>query len=182
MPIRRSLLFKIDLMAAAVALSTAGLLGGCVEQDAARPGPLPSVHGSSPAASRPIWTIEVSATAGAALVLNEAGGGERLRIACRRNPTDLYVAVPAFHRIGSEDRLTLGAGDEVMPLVVAPAATAGASVEATGELSQAFVEAIAAGRPIGAAYGAQQIRAVDAPAPDLAQRFAQACREALGSR
>lgn len=38
------------------------------------------------------WTLQASATAGSALVWGDHQGREPLRIACRRNPADLYVA------------------------------------------------------------------------------------------
>ena len=127
------------------------------------------------------WTMQVSAAAGAALVLRSETGAERLRIACRRQPADLYVVAPVFRQIGSEERLTLGAGDALATLVVAQDTPPGAPLAASGMLTEIFIAAVAAGRPIGASYGASQIAPL-APPPELAARFADACRQALGER
>ena len=144
-------------------------LVACAPDEPARPT-------NAPAASA--WTMQVSASAGAALVLRSEIGAERLRIACRRQPAELYVVAPVFRQIGSEERLTLGAGDALATLVVAQNTPRGAPMAASGTLTEIFIEAVAAGRPIGASYGASQI-APHAPPSELAARFADACRQAL---
>src|SRR5690606_27373646 len=42
----------------------------------------------------------------------DAAGAERLRLSCRADLPALHIAAPGFSPISSEDRLTLGAGDE----------------------------------------------------------------------
>ena len=128
------------------------------------------------------WSLQASATAGAAIILSDDTGAERLRIACRRNPAELYVSAPAFTRIGSEERLTLGAGDELATLVVSQETPPGRPLEAVGQLSADFVDAFAAGRAIAASYGASAIGPAPSPPPHLRASFAAACREALSGR
>jgi len=99
---------------------------------------------------------------------------EELRIACRRNPRDLWVVVPSFRPIGSEERLSIGAGQEVVALVAHLEARP-QGVEATGEVSAAFLRALAAGAPVSVSYGAQTLGEAAGPPKDMAERFARAC-------
>lgn len=162
------------LIAAAATLG----LAACQER-AAHPEPAPAAPAQAPpAAEQPAerWSLQASAAAGAAVILSDASG-ERLRIACRRNPADLFVSAPALTPIGSEERLTLGAGDELAVLVVEQGLPEGAPLQAVGAMSPAWVEAMAAGRPVAVSYGAQQVKAPELPA-DVRAAFAQGCREA----
>jgi hypothetical protein len=119
------------------------------------------------------WTMQASATAGAALVHTAKDGAEDLRVACRRNPADLWVSAPRFSRIGSEDRLSLGAGDKATALV-ADLQAEGAGVEASGPVAPEFLEALRAGGEIGVSYGSQALR-LTPPEPATAERFARSC-------
>ena len=120
------------------------------------------------------WTLQASAAAGAALVKTGPDGAEELRIACRRNPADLWVAVAGFRPIPSEERLSLGANDEVVALVARPDARP-AGVEASGPIPEALLARLETGAAVGVSYGAQTLRTFG-PDPALAARFAAACR------
>jgi hypothetical protein len=141
-----------------------------------RPTASPALPATPPPAPASPWSLQVSAAAGVAIVLADEAGGERMRIACRRNPNDLHVSAPAFRKIGSEERLTLGAGDELATLVVVQGAPAGAPLQAAGELPPAFVEALSQGRQVTASYGASTIGPIDPPADQIRSAFVAACR------
>lgn len=127
------------------------------------------------------WSLHASGAAGTAVVLSDETGAVRLRIACRRNPAELHVEAPAFSRINSEERLTLGAGDELAVLAASPGTPDGAPVSAAGSIPGAFVDALESGLPIGAAYGASYLRDLPPLPARERRRFAAACREALGA-
>lgn len=130
---------------------------------------------SSPAPAESQWTMQASATAGAAIVLTDEGGKEVFRLACRRSPADLYAAVPLLRRVGSEDRLTLGAGDELAVLVVSMEGPE-EGLRATGARQPAFVSALAEGRAISFAYGQRQIT-LPPLRLDVRTDFAAACQD-----
>ena len=124
----------------------------------------------------PAWTLETSATAGTALVHQDAGGAEVFRLACRRGSPGLYAALPGLTRIDSEDRLTLGAGDQLALFVVSMEGPA-QGLRADGARDPAFLAALTRGGPIAASYGARQISLPPPPAEARAA-FAAGCREA----
>lgn len=124
----------------------------------------------------PAWTLETSATAGTALVHRDAGGAEVFRLACRRGPPDLYATLPGLTRIDSEDRLTLGAGDQLAVFVVSMEGPA-QGLRAEGARDPAFLAALTSGGPIAASYGARQVSLPPPPA-DARAAFAAGCREA----
>jgi hypothetical protein len=127
------------------------------------------------AAAQPIggWAMQASAAAGTALVHTADDGGEDLRVACRRNPAELWVSAPRLRRIGSEERLSLGAGDQVTALV-ADLQAQGAGVEATGPVAPEFLAGLRAGGDIAVSYGSQTL-SLSPPQAALAERFAAAC-------
>ena len=117
-----------------------------------------------------VWVVETSG-AGTALVLTQ-NGQETMRIACRRSPRELYVEVPGFTEIGSEDRMTVGAGDEAFGLVADLQAERPSGVEATGPIEDGLLERIAGGQELGVMYGAQQVGPLPGPDAETGQRFA----------
>ena len=123
------------------------------------------------------WTLQASAAAGTALIKTGPDGREELRIACRRNPADLWVLASRLRPIGSEERLSLGADDEVTALVARPDLSRGEGVEASGPIPEALLARLEAGATVGVSYGAQTLRTTG-PDPALAARFALACRSA----
>jgi hypothetical protein len=142
----------------------------------AEPPPPPQVQ--SEALAGPSWTLQASAASGAALVHSDAAGEEVMRLACRRRPSDLYAALPGITRIDSEDRLTLGAGDQLAVLVVSMDGPA-QGLRAEGSRDPAFLAALAEGRPIAASYGARRILLPPPPA-GVRTAFAAGCQDAGG--
>lgn len=163
------------------AAALAGLLlascgPGAPEPQASAPNAAPALPAPAlPAPAEPRWTLETSATAGTALVRADAAGGEVLRVACRANPPELYAAVPGVQRIGSEDRLTLGAGPELAVFVVSMDGPP-EGLRATGQFQPAFIDALAAGRDVGVSYGARQMT-LPPPPRETASAFAAKCAE-----
>jgi hypothetical protein len=112
-------------------------------------------------------------------VLIGEGGTERLRIACRRNPTDLFVSAPRLHGVPREERLTLGLGSNYFTLAVQQDLQPEAAVEASGSLTRQAVEALGDAGDIGVAYGQQSVGPFPVASLELRHRFAGACRNAL---
>lgn len=136
--------------------------------------PPPSAQ-PSPAPVPAPWTFGRSAAGGATLS-HDAGSTAEVRIACQRNPDQLLVFAAGLEPIGSEDRLTIGAGG-VAHALVADLSLPGPGVTASGSMEPALLDALEAGQPIGLSYGAQQIT-LGSPGADLARGFAAACRAA----
>jgi hypothetical protein len=113
----------------------------------------------------PSWTVQASATAGSALIAADARG-EVLRIACRRNPADLYVASP---RLDDRAPVTLQVGDERFEL----AARDGA---ATAPIPPALPAALMAGGAIALGQGRTRLGPYPAPDAKTVAAFAIACR------
>lgn len=160
-------------------LSFAALLAGCSDPSPERPQSSQAQQDVPQIEPSPNWTIQASATAGAALVLSGADGREQLRIACRRSPADIYVAAH-LQPVESEERLTLGFGETLFSLVRQPSAGSDSVVEATGPLTAELAEAVVNNQPIGISYGSKNLGPFQAPTPDVAQTFQQACRSAMG--
>ena len=131
---------------------------------------------SQGAASAPTWKLEVSATAGTALVHTGSDGVEVMRLACRRSPADLYAALPTFTRINSEDRLTIGVGEALSPLFVSMDGP-DAGLTATGLPLPAMMEALLAGSSVGVSYGARQLT-LPSPPRAISEAFVEACGKA----
>lgn len=117
------------------------------------------------------WTIQVSATAGAALVLAERGD-EVLRIACRRNPADLLLVTPRL--AGRAGPVRLQVGTTAFDLH-ADADVDGSVLSASGPPSGALSTALFAGGAVSVSQGGASA-AFPAPDPATARAFAAACR------
>lgn len=166
-----------------VAALTASVLAAC-DRQAAPPSAAPSPSASEPsapagtAAPEGPWRLEASATAGAALVFGDSEGVERLRLICRPGPAEFIAQAPDVVPIGSEERFTLGFGDELFTLV-ADVASGLPFVEARTPLTPDLVAALRSGRPVAANYGATNLGPHPAPAPQVADAFANACEQSL---
>jgi len=88
---------------------------------------------------------------------------------------DLRVRVPGFRKIGSEDRLTVGAGDEAFALV-ADLASAEPGVVATGDIPADLIDRMARGQPVAAVYGAQRLDPLPIPDAETSRALVSACR------
>jgi len=100
-----------------------------------------------------------------------------LRLICARGEGFAVVA-PAFQPIGSEERLSVGAGGDAFALVaVAGEGPGGPLVRATGAIEEPLLAAIESGQPIAASYGAQRFGPVGGPASAMSRAFADSCRQ-----
>jgi hypothetical protein len=125
--------------------------------------------GTAGVPARATWTVQVSATSGAALVRAEYGS-ETLRIACRRNPADLLVT--AAHPAGRSGPVRLAIGTAAFDLQADADAP---MLAATGPLSAALPAALAAGGTI-ALHRDGTMAAFGRPDRATATAFAAACR------
>lgn len=106
------------------------------------------------------------------LAFVDAGGAERLSLACRDG--QMKVAVPGFQRIGSEDRLTVGAGDEAFAFA-ADLQAPGEGIVAGGAADADLLARLARGEPVSAVYGRQTVGPLQAAQPAALPAFAASC-------
>jgi len=140
--------------------AAAAALAGCGAQPEARDASAPA----TPAAEQP-WTLE-----GAALVRRE-GRAPVFRLVCAGR--ELHAELPGVARISSEDRLTVGAGDRLVVLVVSMEG-AEQGIGAAGPHEPDFLAALAQGAPLAASYGARQM-ALGIPAAEPRAQFVAEC-------
>ena len=130
-----------------------------------------AVPSTAPARSGPTWEATNSDRA-AVLRLIDPSGGLLMVLACRKD-RGLLAVVPGFTQIGSEDRLTLGLGDEPVVLVANPPRQGNPGVTAEGAAPPAGL--IEAARDVSAVYGAQKLGPLAAPPEALREMLAKAC-------
>ena len=124
----------------------------------------------------PGWTID-----GGDLVLHGDDGELLMRIGCTAGPpTQLTALFAGFERIGSEERLSLGLGEEVVTLVADVAGGSGAGASGVGVIAStryrpAIGSALAHAGSISALYGTQQLGPVGPPEPRLAEGLVARC-------
>ena len=106
------------------------------------------------------------------LAFVDAGGAERLSLACRDG--QMTVTVPEFERIGSEDRLTVGAGDEAFAFA-ADLEAPGEGIIAGGAADADLLARLARGEPVSAIYGQQTVGPLQAAQPAALAPFAALC-------
>jgi hypothetical protein len=106
------------------------------------------------------------------LAFIDAGGVERLSLACEAG--EMKVAVPGFERIGSEDRLTVGAGDEAFAFA-ADLQASGDGIVAGGATEADLLARLARGEPVSAVYGRQSVGPLQAAQPAALPAFAARC-------
>ena len=121
------------------------------------------------------WDLQ-SAGEGSALVLLSASGEPAVRLFCTAAADRLLVNVPGFRPVGSEERMSVGSGGEVVALV---ADTRGdrhrGGVTGTGDVPANLAVLIAG--PVAVNYGAQNSGPHPAPPADLARSFVLACND-----
>lgn len=110
---------------------------------------------------------------GTGLTYADGSGRPVITLVCRSG--DLHVSVPGFHKIGSEERLTVGAGDEAFALV-ADLASSEPGVIAAGAIPADLIDRVARGQTIAAVYGAQTLDTLPGPTPEMSRAFVSACR------
>ena len=106
------------------------------------------------------------------LAFVDAGGVERLSLAC--DGGQMRVAVPEFDRIGSEDRLTVGAGDEAFAFA-ADLQAPGEGIVAGGAIDADLLARLARGEPVSAVYGRQTVGPLRAALAASLPAFAARC-------
>lgn len=140
-----------------------------------RAGAVPAANAAAPAA--PGWRIERAAE-GTALALLGSDGSPTIRLLCAAR--NLHVDVPGFRPIASEERLSLGSGNQAVALVAAiarqPRRNGVSAAGATPENLAALI-----GGPLSASYGAQTSGPHPAPPAQMAQAFVAACTGGSGA-
>lgn len=120
----------------------------------------------------PRWE-SISSGEGTALRLTASDGTPTMSIACLGKPRRLVVTVPSFEPIGSEDRFSLGFGQEPVTLVADPKRQKGPGVTAEGPPPQ---QALFEGAEnVSALYGTQRIGPVPAPPEKLREMLVKSC-------
>lgn len=150
------------------ALLTVALLGlAACGPDAA---PAPATPEAPPIPSKPPLVQPPEAPARLAFV--DVGGVERLSLAC--DDGQMQVAVPGFQRIGSEDRLTVGAGNEAFAFA-ADLQAPGEGIVAGGAADADLLARLGRGEPVSAIYGRQTVGPLQAARPATLPAFAARC-------
>jgi hypothetical protein len=133
-----------------------------------------AIPSSAPARNGPVWETAASGE-GTALRLTEPGGRLLLSLACLGSPARLVVSAPGFSPIGSEDRFSLGLGDDPVTLVADPTRQKQPGVSAEGAAPPDFGERLQRADQLTALYGTQQVGPVAAPSDALKEVLARAC-------
>ena len=137
----------------------------------------------TPAATAPVEPLPVPSKpplvqppeAPVMLAFVDASGTERLQLACRADGPGLQITVPDFEPIASEERLTIGAGDEAFTHV-ADLEASGPGVTGGGAIDPDLLDRLARGEPVRAVYGARSVGPLQAARPRLLAAFTERCR------
>lgn len=130
-----------------------------------------AVPSTAPARSAAAW--EATNSDGAAVLrLVDPAGGLVMVLACREGGR-LLAVVPGFTQVGSEDRLTIGLGQEPVVLVASPPRQGNPGV--TGEGTAPSAEVFERADAVSAVYGAQKLGPLTAPTKELREMLAKAC-------
>ena len=159
------------------------LLVACSDNDAqtSQP-PIDEAESAAPLPDEPPvgagWSM-VSSGEGVALRLEE--GGELIAsLACMRDPAGLRVESDRFQPVMSEDRFTIGAGDEASAMAANLEAERERGVEASGDIPADLLDRIEAGGEIAFNYGAQNLGPFPAVPEADRDAFLAECREIAG--
>ncbi|HEX6859034.1 MAG TPA: hypothetical protein VF138_02375 [Caulobacteraceae bacterium] len=132
-----------------------------------------------PSLASPLHWEASASDEGNALVLFE-NSTEVLRIACLRGK-GMVVYGGRFKPVGSEERMSIGAGDVVVTLVATPTTDRTPPiVKGEGPIDPDFVSAVAEGRKIAVNYGYQNMGPFDGPPEDRAKNFQAGCEDGGG--
>jgi hypothetical protein len=121
------------------------------------------------------WSTQVGG-AGMALILSGPNGEPLLRLACVRDPAAMTVTAERFTAIGSEERLTLGVGEEAFTFVADATAERPIGVEGTAPISEDLLAGLPTANAVSAVYGQQRTGPHTPPDADATRRFVDACR------
>jgi hypothetical protein len=114
---------------------------------------------------------------GTALRLTE-GDRSSLELACIGRPARMIVRAPGFKVIESEDRFSLGLGDE--PVTLAADLRRRNGVTADAAIPENISDLLREAKQVSARYGNQRIGPAPPPSPELARAFGEACRKLAG--
>jgi len=128
----------------------------------------------APGESGPAWESAASGE-GPALRLTGPDGRLLLSVGCLGAPARLIVTAPGFTAIGSEDRFSLGLGEEPVTLVADPTRQGQDGVTAEGPVPARFPELLREAKQMSALYGTQRIGPIPAPGEALSEMLAQSC-------
>ena len=125
---------------------------------------------TTPDGPRGRWALQTSATAGSALIV-EDGQGEALRIACRRNPADLFVTSGRLN--GADGPVALHVGEQIFPL--GPPAE-GPALTATAPIPPGLAAALMSGGVVSLDQADRRLGPYPTPDSKTVAAFAIACR------
>jgi hypothetical protein len=108
------------------------------------------------------------------LTLVDASGAPVLHLSCADGAAALVIHAPGLTPIGSEDRLTLGVGDEAFAFV-ADLEAPGPGVSGGGVPEADLFVRMARGEPVRAVYGAQTVGPARALTPAALRAFVDQC-------
>ena len=108
----------------------------------------------------------------------EQNGTPVARFACLHSGREFQAQGFSLDPVGSEERLTVGAGEEAHALVADPGASV-TGVQGSGPISPVLLEAIEAGGPLSLSYGAQTLGPLEGLNPDDQAAFVAGCRVSL---
>ncbi len=126
-----------------------------------------------PPQTAPAWESAASGE-GMSLRLVDPDGKLLLTIGCSSG--QIAVTAPAFTPIGSEDRFSLGFGNEPIALVADLGRRGGSGVAASGAAPENLPELLEKAGQVSALYGNQRVGPVSAPPPQLKDAFGKSCR------
>jgi hypothetical protein len=125
---------------------------------------------AKPPAPAGSWRLQASATSGSALVRSEAGV-EAVRIACRRNPPDLFISSERLPSSTAPVRLEVGRETFALAATADPMGLA-----ATAPLPDGLAAAMMAGGEIAVAQDRRRLGPYPSPDPKTVAAFVIACR------
>jgi hypothetical protein len=173
----RAIMTKVT--AAAVLLLAA--CDGTPAEEGASPPPAAPVPPRPPAAPSPTdpavgtaWSLS-GADGGVGVKLTR-DGAPVFRLTCLAGSDRVEAAVAGIDPIASEERFTLGAGDEAYTLVADLAASTPGDLRASGDAPADLLDRIERGEPLSVNYGAATVGPLP-PLPEVARSvFAAGCR------
>ena len=127
-----------------------------------------------PIRSAPVWESAASGE-GMSLRLVQPDGKLLLSIACLGRPARLVATAPSFSPIASEDRFSLGIGNEPVTLVAGLAQQKQPGIIAEGAVAEDLDRILDEADQISAVYGSQRIGPHPAPEAGLKDRFTEVC-------
>ena len=122
------------------------------------------------------WSL--SRDAGGVSLELERDGASVARFACLHSGRVFQAQGFSLNPIGSEERLTVGAGDEAHALGADPGASV-AGVMGSGAIPPALLAEIEGGGPLSLSYGAQTLGPLEALGPANRAAFVAGCRAVL---